>query len=68
MIDGNSYNELRVIKDSDEKRLMHFKSETVIMQTKFLMSFLVYLLVLQVSLEQSMKGGDFAFDHVDGLH
>ena len=51
MIDGNSDNELRVIKDSDEKRLMHFKSETVIMQTKFLMSFLVYLLVLQVSLE-----------------
>ena len=61
-------------KDSDEKRLMHSKRnkiETMIgVDTNETIEAIFDLLFLryQVDLEQSLKGSNFAFDYVEGLH
>lgn len=48
-------------KDNDDKRIMHSK---MIIQIKLLMIFLNHFF-LGI---KSMKGSEFVFDYVDGLH
>ena len=62
------------LKDSDGKRLMDFKSDNIeimigdstiqIINELFGSLFRRY----QMGLEESMKGSEFVFDYVDGLH
>ena len=62
-----------LLKDSDEKCRKHSKSDNKETMTGFdteelIQELLNHFFHRQVGLEQSMKGNEFLFDYIDGLH